>query len=248
MQLPKKISPDNIREAVVEVRYDSDVPFELLVGLFVEVFDDTYTYTNRPPQQPIASGTIGNTVRGVNIKIGLTSVVYNDNVSIQLLPNSFVFTWQPQYAGWDEYRKEIATALEQLFSIKKTLIVNRVGLRYISEYPNKDLKDCFKFKFTFGLPEVESETVSFRSEFKKDGTRIILNLSNRVPFVNPNPKPEDATVIRTSIVDIDVICEDVQTTNLPDLLTTVDVNHTKQKEVFFTMIDDNYLQTLNPEY
>jgi hypothetical protein len=48
MKLPKKITPDRIKDAIVEVKYSSKYPFEVIVGLIFKALDDSYKYTNRP--------------------------------------------------------------------------------------------------------------------------------------------------------------------------------------------------------
>ena len=48
---PTKITPDRIKSAIVELKYSSKLPFEVVIGLFYKVLDDTYTYVNRPMQQ-----------------------------------------------------------------------------------------------------------------------------------------------------------------------------------------------------
>ncbi len=241
MELPKKINPANIREAVVEVRYDSDLPFEVLVGIFFNALDDTYTYTNRPLQQQLA-------MQGLPVNPTVSNLFYNEKLSIQLMPSSFAFTWLNQYSGWNEYQSEIVKALEQLMATGRVKKIIRIGLRYISEYPEKDLRECFKFTFSFGLPHVESETTAFRSEFIDSGTRIILNLNNKVPFFKPNPTTKQLESIRTSIMDIDVIKENLSIAGLQELVAAIEDNHSKEKKIFFGMMNPDYLASLNPEY
>jgi len=153
-----------------------------------------------------------------------------------------------EYIGWKDYKPEIKKALSQLMETNHIKKCTRVGLRYISEYPDKDLKDCIKFKFSFGLPQFESETTAFRSEFMYNDTKVILNLNNKVPFIKQEINTKQTVIIRTSIIDIDVISENLEIDNLNDLLNTIEMNHTKEKEVYFSMLKDEFLQSLNPEY
>jgi hypothetical protein len=72
--------------------------------------------------------------------------------------------------------QEITFKIGNLSLFYNDKISIQVGVRYISEYEKKDLKDCIKFNFSFGLPQVQSETTAFRSEF---------NTFNYSCFVNP---------------------------------------------------------------
>jgi len=246
MHLPKKISPDNIREAVVEVKYLSNLPFEVLVGLFFNTLDNTYTYTNKPLQPPAITPSFYG--QEITFKIGNLSLFYNNKISIQVSPNVFVFSSLNQYIGWDDYFPEIKKALSQFENSNQIKKWTRVGVRYISEYAKRDLKDCIKFNFSFGLPQVQSETTAFRSEFNYNNSRVILNLNNRVPVIKQKLSNKQPEIIPTSIIDIDVIKDNLEISNLEELLNVINDNHTNEKEVYFGMLTNEYLNSLNPQY
>ncbi len=249
MQLPKKISPDNIREAVVEIRYLSNLPFEVFLGTLFNALDKSYTYTNRPVQKPkFEQPSQANIGRAITIQLSSAGLFYNDKISVQVSPNALVFTCLKQYIGWSDYRPQIEKVLKQFMSSGHITKCTRVGIRYISEYPDRDISECIKFNFTFGFPEVQSETVAFRSEFYYKDSKIILNLSNKVPLVRNMQAGQKNEITKTSIVDIDVITDNLEIKELDDLLANIDDNHTKEKEIYFGMINDEFLKTLNPQY
>jgi len=248
MALPKKISPDYIKEAVVEVRYLSSVSPEVLIGIFYEAFDETWFYTNKPKQAPVLPPKTAGIVQDITLKVGVESFLFNDKINIRLLPNSLVFTCLNSYIGWEEYKQEIERALTIFNSTKKITSWFRVGVRYISEYPNKNLKDCIKFTFSFGLPQVESVTTAFRSEFNYEGSKVILNLNNKVPVVSFDPVSKQNTIVLTSITDIDVFNDGLRIDNLPDLLKMIEDCHFKEKELYFEMLEKEFLHSLNPQY
>lgn len=247
MQLPSKITPDSISDAVVEIRYLADLPFEVLLGLFFDAFDESYTYISRPPKPP-RPGVNQNLLGGVIINFGGEKLLYNDKISIQLRENSFIFSCLDKYIGWKSFRPEIEKAIKVVSDMGKVLKWNRVGLRYISEYPNTDLKECTNFDFTFGLPNIRSSSTAFRTEFTYKASKVILNLSNQIPVARQltlNKLPE---IVPTSIIDIDVILEAIEEHDVLKLLNIVDSAHMIEKEVFFTLLTEKFLKTLNPEY
>ncbi len=249
MQLPRKINPDNIRESVVEVRYHSKLSFEILVGVFFKEIEDSFTYTNRPIQPPAFSqGGGANSGQELTIKIGNANLFYNDKISIQVSPNTFVFTCLEHYIGWNVYEPEITKALKMFEKTEQIIKWTRVGIRYISEYPNKDLKECFKFNFSFGIPEVKSETTSFRTEFSYEDSKVILNLNNKVNVIKQNVNSKLVEITPMSLVDIDVISDNLEITNLTDLLNLISENHNKEKELYFRMMTSEFLTSLNPQY
>src|SRR5579863_7094900 len=101
MRLPKKISPDNLVEAIIEVKYEAIKPIEVLLGIFFEALDETYYYTNRPIKPAAPGILIG----------GSISLFYNKKISIQVLPGALVFSTISKYLGWEDYYPEIQKAL-----------------------------------------------------------------------------------------------------------------------------------------
>lgn len=79
------------------------------------------------------------------------SLFYTDKIKIQIQPNSIIFNCLNEYIGWNLYKIEIEKVLEQ---VSKSSVIEkfvRIGIRYISEYPNIDLQECVKFSFSFGM-------------------------------------------------------------------------------------------------
>lgn len=245
MKIPKKISPDRIKDAIVEVRYSSSLHFEVIAGMFYQSLDDSYSYTNRPLhktapyQQNIATGEL-------TFALGGQSIFYNDKIKIQVLPNSLVFNILNEYISWENYKPEIEKALKQLQKANVIEKFTRIGMRYISEYPNHDLGTCVKFNFTFGMPSVVSDKYLFQTEFQYDGFRVILNLKHNQPVISIREKNQVS--VATSTIDIDTISKDFQITDLKQLLDIIDEVHQKEKEMFFNLLREDFLKTLNPEY
>lgn len=249
MKIPVKISPDRIKDAFVEVKYTSKVPFEVAVGMFYKSLDETYIYTNRSiGKQQLPSALPLNLSERLKIQIGSRPLFYNDKIKIELQPNSIIFNCLNAYISWDLYKLEIEKVLTQLEKADVFETYIRVGVRYISEYPNIDLTDCVKFSFSFGMPDIVSETYSFHSEFKQDSFRIILNLNNKLPVLSPKSSSDQLDVTPISNIDIDVIMENLKISSNKELLECIDKTHLKEKEVFFNLLKEEFLDSLNPVF
>jgi uncharacterized protein (TIGR04255 family) len=243
MKIPKKITPDRIRDSIVEVRYNTHVPYEALIGIFYQAVKDSFKYSNRPlgkQQFPISAPALP---QEITLSLGGLSLFHNDKIKVQLQPNSIIFNCVGDYVGWENYKSEIEKAITIFSNSIEIESYSRLGIRYISEYPNYDLVDCVKFNFTFGMPDIKSDTYSFRSEFKWEEYKVILNFNNKLLVVRKHGKQPTST----SIIDLDVI-ENINEKDLKTLLTKLDRIHSKEKEVFFNIIDEKFLETLNPEY
>jgi uncharacterized protein (TIGR04255 family) len=247
MVLPKKITPDSIVDAVVEIKYLSKMPFEVLIGLFVTAFDNNYIYTTRPVKDP-RPGFQANAVPGIVINFGGQSLLYNDKISIILHPGAVIFNCLDKYIGWKSYKPEIEKALQTIFATGHITTWTGAGLRYITEYLKTDLKDCTNFDFTFGLPAVDSMSTTFRSEFEFRNARVILNLSNKVPVARPQSAGKLPEIVPTSIIDVDVIKQSLAFIEPAQLMKMLEEMHDIEKEVFFTLLTEHFLETLQPEY
>ncbi len=246
MILPKKITPDCILEAVIELKYEATVPNEILLGLIFDSFDMTYYYTNLPlaVNQPSQSAK-----RTVLLPVKSNEhIIYNDKISIRLASNAIIFSCLNQYIGWDDFFPEIEKALHSIMKITYITKWTRVGLRYLTEYENKDLKDCTKFKYEFGLSEIMSNHILFRSEFNYNGSKIVLNLSNNLPVFKPTIDRNTMEMIAVSRIDIDVINSELKIKEVLELLPIIEDAHIKEKEIFFSIVNKEFLESLNPQY
>lgn len=249
MKIPKKISPDRIKDSIVEIKYTSKLPFEVALGIFYKSLDDTYTYTNRPVgKQQLPNALPLNLLEKFEIQVGSRPLFFNDKIKIELQPNSIIFNSLNDYVSWDVYKFEIKKVLSQISMAGVVENYTRIGIRYISEYPNIDLKDCVKFSFSFGMPDIISDTFTFHSEFKQNDLRIILNISNNLSVLSPKSSSNQLAISQLSNIDIDVIMENITEQSFESLLSKIEVVHQKEKEVFFNLLSETFLATLNPIY
>lgn len=247
MNLPIKITPDSIRDAIIEIKYLSPIPFEVLVGFIFNALDDSYKYTNKPNtlntnQQIAVQQNL------VEFQLGVQNLFYTDTIKLDIRPNSLIFNCLNGYKGWNNYLAEIDKTLTQISKIKEIEKFNRIGVRYISEYPKTDITNCTKFSFTFGIPEIVSDTYIFRTEFMSSGFRVILTLQHQTPVLTGKLNNNIAETKPISTIDIDVIADNLSIESYSELLILIDQIHSTEKELFFNIMDEGYLKTLNPVY
>jgi uncharacterized protein (TIGR04255 family) len=244
MKLPRKIDPDRIKDSILEVRFNSNLPYEIYLGQIYNSLDETYTYTNRPPigQKNIQLPT--DSSRELKLTFGApVSLFFNDKIKFEIQQGSVIFNCVDKYITWEIYFPEVLKVLNQIFSSKCITSFNRVGVRYISEYPDTDIKSITKFDFSFGMPDILSDNYSFRSEYVKDNCRVILNLSSKIPSLNT-----DVVRKTISIIDIDVIKDNLEILDLESIVEIIDSCHNLEKVTFFKLLKEDFLLSLNPKY
>jgi len=234
MKIPKKINPDRLVDAIVAVRFESDLPAEVLLGVIFQSLNDSYIYSNKN----ISKNQFPN---GNSVK---NSLFYNDRIKVMVLENSLIFNILTEYIGWEHYKKEISNFIE-LIQKKGSPIktFTKASVRYISEYKDVDLRNILNFNFTFGMSDVKSEVFTFRSEFEKDKQRVFLHLQNKIISKRIN---NDLNKI--SVIDIDVMNDRLTCSNIQELLEEISKAHNLENEIYFNLLKEDFLKTLNPIY
>lgn len=226
MKLPRKITPDNLTNSVVQINFVSDYPFEVLIGMLYSSLEKTYELENSENNQE----------EGI-VKISFVKSFKHKDlpIRIKLNPSNIVFNHIGNYPGWKIFEKEILDTIEILS--RKILLTpaKQIGIRYISEFPNNDIFEIIKLneKNEFKFDGFKKNLLKF--EYLKEKKRINLTCYNRLD-----------NKVSTSIFDIDVITYyDTEIGNLKEILND---NHLVQKEVFFSILTEKFLKSLNPEY
>lgn len=231
-----KIEPDNIKDSVVEIKYESELPFELVLGLIYNALSKDFKSTksntgNQTFKVPGGSDT------SLELRIGKQeeTILSDDEVSIKLLPNSIIFNCINGYILWPNYFEKIQKALTKIHQAKVVSSFIRVGLRYINQYVGMSIEDLVKFDFQFGIPEVESFKYNFRTEFIFEDYLVILSLIKNTAskIVGDGQK---TALIPLSFIDIDVIKKDFNIDKLDELFEVIDRAHDIEKNLFFNKL------------
>ncbi len=231
MKIPRKITPDNLKDSIVQIRFEPNCFPELLLGKFNDMFEDKITY-NGESIASLNKNLIGNSIGG-------HFVDSNGKVKIKVANDNITFNLLSKYPGWNNYSPIIYEIITKFLNSSLVKKITRVGLRYISQYENLSVFDNLKMDISFPLNQRLSSS-QFRNEFDSDSFRIIVTLLNLVS------SPLNSSL--TSIIDIDVIKYFVKNPSNDEIIDTIEIAHNKQKELFFSLLTDDFLKTLKPEY
>lgn len=236
-QLPLKID-DYLKDTVVEFRFTSDYPHDILMGLIYTELKDRYdflpTESNIFQLQPNASLEFRNTG---------TIVLLNENIRLQLRDGilSFNSIIDTEYRGWSNFGSYVKEDIEFLLKSNSKLFnsFTRIGLRYISHFPDVSILE--KIKFGFQLPiEKKFKNTKFRTTWNENDKNIVLTITDSFEDINQHV---------LSILDIDVSSffdENLQTSEY--YCSKLDEIHQHEKEVFFSLLKEDFLAILNPIY
>jgi uncharacterized protein (TIGR04255 family) len=130
--LPRRIEPDAIVEALVELRFDVVSPLpEILFGRLAELRPWTgFVQRNLPAYQVPAAFRESD----VNLRFVPIFELAGSNPSRAVRIGAHVLSYHryPPYPGWPEFSAEFDVAIDALFDKAEGLVVRRIGLRYIN--------------------------------------------------------------------------------------------------------------------
>lgn len=237
-KLPIKISPDPIIEGMVEIRFLTDFPTEAIYGLLYSKFNPTYNTVEKLPNASLPTQILdANPAMLFQPHFRLKEKRY----IIQIGPRMLSVSALKSYEGWSmfyERIKQVFSAVREMNFIKQ---VEMCTIRYIDFFEG-DIFNHIQLDITAqSIPVLSSSRKTFKALFEYDGFQCNLELNNHVTAVNSIPQ-------QGSILDL-ATSRDVKSANFfidyPDILNKM---HIAEKTIFFSLLKEDYLSTLNPVY
>jgi uncharacterized protein (TIGR04255 family) len=247
MSLPKRLNPDHLKDTLVEIRYAQGISSELMPGFASSILIPLgYQYLPAPNQninialnnnQQIAFDVGGNG-RGFFIK---------DDVRIQFIANQIFFNClADKYIGWKKYFQIISGIISALFNKKTVQGFDRISIRYISEFKNIDIYQGIKGAIDISNTGLKLDNSILRLVDESDNLKTYIALTNKAKRISQSPQGQK--IIEASLVDITVYENFNPLSDLDILREKLNQIHTKQKDVFFGLIRNDFLDKLSPEY
>jgi uncharacterized protein (TIGR04255 family) len=238
MKLPDKINPCPIVDCVIEIRFQNDLPEDAAFGLFYPALADYYSDFQKLPAAQLPEFMRKND----------PALTYAPHYSSKVGP--FVVRFGPRvislanpgkYVGWQKYRDEFGKIFDKIKKIEALKNCNRVGVRYIDRF-DTDIFPNLRLKIYEDERELKEIPSSFACTDKIDDIYINFQAANNVEFIIDNKR------IPGSVLDIDAYVTEENSSAIPveKIYTIVDKCHLAQKEKFFSIITDDFLQSLNP--
>ena len=248
MHIPKKITPDYLKDTIVEIRCSVNIPKVLIPGYLLNILAPSGFSYVPVPISPGASGV--NISLGPNQQVGIdigggTGFYQRDKIRIQIMDNLIIFNClEDNYIGWDSYLETIQEVIIILQEKNFTKSFNRVSVRYISEFKNIEIYKNMRGAINFENIGLNLENSMLRLVDESQNIKTFVVLTNKGKMV----KAHTGDMVEASLVDINVFENFNPTSDINILTEKLNDTHSKQKEVFFGLISESFLTALNPEY
>ena len=241
-RIPKKIDDSSLKDAVVEFRYSAALPPNLLLGVLYQSLPTEFKIAQFNPAQVLLAFDNGPQAHIGGVRPD-ANLFISDQVRLQISENALIFNILNSYPGWTAFSTVIRNTLRALTGPEKITNYHRIGIRFISEFQGLKIFDKIGGNCKLELPgwEQQRNTV-FKTERVQPDHTVVVNLANNV--VRPN-LPEQFF----SLIDIDVFHQfETPQTDTDQLFRDLDALHNIEKETFFGLLSDDFLQSLHPQY
>lgn len=232
-RVPLKITPCPINEAVVELRFSAAIPEDAVFGLVYNKFKKDFPNLNKLPILEFPQSFRDQE----DLRFQPHYRLSDGGFILQVGPKSISVVCQKEYQGWLKFKDKVMKVFngcQELGLFKETL---RLGIRYINLFPADNIFDETKIDVALTGSNIAEHQNVLRTEFNFEQYTIILHAINCAKL----QKDE-----KGSILDIDLVTTRADiTTNLEKI---IDEAHGFEKRLFFSLLNDDFLQKFNPQY
>lgn len=234
MKLPLKITPCPIIEALLEIRFTTIIHPNAVFGLFYQALKSDFPKVENLPILQIPDAL---RATDPNLKYKPLYKISNNDFVIQLGSDVFSINSFPNYVGWTRYSEQIFNVLHRIEELKIINTISRLGLRYINFFEG-NIFDNINLSICINSQSINFKNTVIRTEITQDNFVSTLQVANNIW----NKKQYG------SIIDIDTFKDSELNDFFASKEGLINDAHTKEKELFFNLLKEDYLVKFNPEF
>ncbi|MFA6284081.1 MAG: TIGR04255 family protein [Desulfurivibrionaceae bacterium] len=239
MKLPKKITPCPIVETILEIRFEASLPGDAVFGILYNQFKSRF---DKLEKTPILSIPEQFRQTDPTFRFHPHYKLSADNFILQIGPDVFSISNTKEYVGWEKYRSLISDCLKDLFAANVVKKVSRIALRYINIFENANIFNNLTLDISLRGDSIKDNNINISSEFKSG------DFVNLLKIVNNARATVGKETMNGSVVDIDTSYSKHVENNLDTIMPLIEQAHSIEKEFFFTLLNQDYIETLKPEF
>ncbi len=235
---PIRVDHVHIVDSIVEIRFVPKTPKTAFIDLLATVskFLDDYDY--RPSEIPaqVRKGE-------PQFEFAVEGTLVGTEYSIGVGPKSLVFNCQNGYKTWSEFFPYISKVLDAVAASNSIERVTRVGVRFSNFFESLNDLSLFVVNWDAGMgitKPTDQIVVKFSSSFEGIGYNVTIANLLTIPAKGPG---------NGTLIDVDAFNDKLKTSTINDeLYKEIDLIHESEKDMFFSLLSDELLDSLNPIY
>jgi len=239
MKLPKKLGLCPLVDALIEIRFTSSLSRGAVFGFIYSIIKDPYKgkVINLPLSQ------IPEQVRDNDPNLQFKPIyrIEGDSTIIQLGPDVFSISSKMPYIGWDVLSDTAVDIFAKLHGANAIDTVIRLGHRYINLFEG-NIDDKLNLSVNF-VNNYQPSTIQLRSEIIDGPFTSTLQYSNAAILQNNLVQQPNG-----SIIDIDTFRVYNDNFFLDNIKSELDSAHRCEKELFYSLLKKEFIDSLSPIY
>ena len=235
MSYPKIINPCPILDALIEIRFSSKINSNAVFGLIYNALQSDFPKVESLPILQLPDIVRAN---DPNFRYKPHYKISNDKFVLQIGPDVIAISAYPSYVGWEVFSSKIFNILDIINEVSIINIIERIGLRYINFFKGNIVNDI-NLSVTINDKAIVFKNTVLRTEIEhSNGYSSTIQIANNA--INNGQIG--------SIIDIDTFCTYNLLDFFPNKKEIINNAHTNEKELFFSLLKTDFLQTLNPTF
>jgi uncharacterized protein (TIGR04255 family) len=235
MKLPKTITPCPIKDALLEIRFSTKMHPNAVFGLIYNAL--RHDFLNKVESLPILQLPEALRAADPNFRYKPHYKISNDTIVVQIGPDVLSISSFPKYIGWEAFSKKIISIIDKVEKIKIIDKVNRLGIRYVNFFES-DIFTNINVKICIQEKNINYKNTVIRTEIGHKDFKSTLQIANNAYN----------QTTAGSVIDIDTFKENGLDDFFKQKETIINSGHTKEKELFYSLLKKEFLTSLNPEY
>jgi uncharacterized protein (TIGR04255 family) len=241
MQIPKLIDHNHIQDSIVEIRFNVEKESDFFI-------EDLSALKSFYPGAKYVPSDIPFSLKktDINLKHHPDGTILCGDYSIGLSFNSISFNCIEGYKSWNLFSGFISDCFELINSLKTNTVktVSRVGTRYVNFFEGvNELVRITNFSVNLPVSPLHVSKTVFRTSFLLENVNHNLLIANDATLQNSTNKRSG------TIIDIDTFKDNGLPNSFDDKLKDIiELCHNEEKKLFFSLLKQDFLKSLNPKY
>ncbi|MCR4612708.1 MAG: TIGR04255 family protein [Bacteroidaceae bacterium] len=241
-KLPQKIKFCPIIDALIELRFETEIERSAVYGMIYGLICKDYPGSSEA--LPIVQIPEPFRVSDPSLRFKPYYRLRTKDVIFQIGPDVITISSSLPYIGWERFAEHIMHVLGLVQSGNNPIIkrVVRFGHRYVNFFVG-DMKDNITMKFSMTEGYI-TQSLSINTQIRDSG------FDNTVQFIDSAEltiQPTNEKKIG-SIIDIDTAKNYHDGYFLEHIAEELNAAHQCEKGLFFSILKEDFLTTLHPEY
>jgi len=240
MTLPTNIDPCPILESIFEIRFVADLPGDAIFGVVYNHFKKDYPDLEKLPILQIPEQIRS---QDPNLMCQPSYRLKNDRYLIQIGPKVLNIVSRASYGTWGEFSDKINATFNDIDKLGIVKEIEKVSLRYVNFFENTKIIDKSNLSISLKSKLLSSNDINLDVQIMNQETNSLLKI-----LTSAGVQIKDV-VKKGSVVDIETCLNKIdEGLSCESLKTVADILHADTKALFYKLLSDSYIDSLEVTY